>query len=60
MGNTVIPPLASLEQPEKLNTLLAKDQALADDCTPCRVTGSFNLAALFCLPGKFNALFYAC
>jgi len=40
MGQPSIPPLASLEQPEKLNNLLAQDKAVADDCTPCRVTGA--------------------
>ena len=53
MGQPSIPPLASLEQPEKLNNLLAQDKAVADDCTPCRVIGP-SIPQYFVSTGQFR------
>ncbi|OAF54530.1 hypothetical protein VC83_09252 [Pseudogymnoascus destructans] len=43
----VIPPVASLERPEPLTTVLTNDkEEFRDDCTPCRVTGAAAFAGL--------------
>lgn len=42
MGKEVIPPVAALDRPEPLTTLLQRDKELIaqQDCLPCRLTGS--------------------
>lgn len=46
-SSPVIPPVASLERPEPLTTVLANDkEEFRDDCTPCRVTGATAFAGL--------------
>ncbi|OBT63187.1 hypothetical protein VE03_07839 [Pseudogymnoascus sp. 23342-1-I1] len=46
-SNPVIPPVASLERPEPLTTVLANDrEEFRDDCLPCRVTGAAAFAGL--------------
>lgn len=42
MGKEVLPPVASLDAPEPLTTLLSRDKAAISqaDCLPCKVTGA--------------------
>lgn len=40
MAKTIIPPVASLDSPEPLTTVLARDKEQIEDCLPCKVTGA--------------------
>lgn len=42
MGAPVMPPVAALDSPEPLTTLLARDKELIaqQDCLPCKLTGA--------------------
>jgi hypothetical protein len=41
MSNTRLPPVAALDRPEPITTVLARDkEQIQDDCLPCRVIGA--------------------
>jgi len=48
MGAPTVPPVASLDSPEPLTTLLARDKEIINeqDCLPCRVTGAAAFVGL--------------
>ena len=48
MGAPTVPPVAALDQPEPLTTLLSRDKEVIQqqDCLPCRVTGAAAFVGL--------------